>query len=323
MLALRALSRAIPRSALRHSATTYQSLAAPPRACFFQTIWSPNRSPIYSSFSTSSFRHEPATDSDQELSAKLNREIQLEQSSRDSAALPESIQAYLDRSGFQVHDLRGTQDVVLSKQFENETVKVEFSIADINSMAEEMEDIEDDAALEDEEFETATTQQGRRSINQSKAGPIDAVPEDSVAPADREAPNEEEEAIVEDDRAVPINLRATITKSAGDAIQVHARAEDGVIQVEEVYYYPSAELADASTSEEAKQASSLYLGPPFVNLDPDLCSMLERYVDERGVNSDLAIFLPEYVDYKEQRGIRAMAWKFVSTFAIHRREADM
>ena len=29
--------------------------------------------------------------------------------------------------------------------------------------------------------------------------------------------------------------------------------------------------------------------------------MLERYLDERGVNSQLATFVPDYVDYKEQR----------------------
>lgn len=45
----------------------------------------------------------------------------------------------------------------------------------------------------------------------------------------------------------------------------------------------------------------MYLGPPFGNLDEDLQVILERYLDERGINTALALFVPDYVDYKEQR----------------------
>ena len=29
--------------------------------------------------------------------------------------------------------------------------------------------------------------------------------------------------------------------------------------------------------------------------------MLERYLDERGINTELALWVPEYIDFKEQR----------------------
>jgi complement component 1 Q subcomponent-binding protein len=45
----------------------------------------------------------------------------------------------------------------------------------------------------------------------------------------------------------------------------------------------------------------VYAGPPFGNLDSDLQAMLERYLDERGINAQLATFVPDYIDYKEQR----------------------
>jgi len=36
-------------------------------------------------------------------------------------------------------------------------------------------------------------------------------------------------------------------------------------------------------------------------LDEDLQLLLERYLDERGINTALALFVPDYVDFKEQR----------------------
>ena len=185
-------------------------------------------------------------------------------------------------------------------------IKVEFSIADINNITEELDDLEDeDMSLEDEDLEPPTSSD-RRNINQPpKSGKIDVAPEDSVAPADLASRGEETDAATLADEdgplSVPINLQITITKPGAGALQIHARADDGMIQVGQVSYYRSAKLADSDTPEVAKEAASLYPGPPFGNLDADLCSMLERYIDERGINADLALFLPEYVDYKEQR----------------------
>lgn len=186
------------------------------------------------------------------------------------------------------------------------SIKVEFSIADINNMTEELDDLEDeDVALDDEDLEPPAGA-NRRNINHPpKGGKIDVVPEDSIAPADLAARGEETESptLADEDSplSVPINLQITITKPNGGALQIHARADDGMIQIGQVSYYPSAKLADSDTPEAAKEAASLYPGPPFGNLDADLGSMMERYIDERGINADLALFLPEYVDYKEQR----------------------
>lgn len=44
-----------------------------------------------------------------------------------------------------------------------------------------------------------------------------------------------------------------------------------------------------------------YLGPPFANLDEDLQILIDRYLDERGINSALAVFIPDYIDMKEQK----------------------
>lgn len=45
----------------------------------------------------------------------------------------------------------------------------------------------------------------------------------------------------------------------------------------------------------------LYTGPPFQQLDEDVQSLFEQYLDARGINTALALFVPDYIDVKEQK----------------------
>jgi complement component 1 Q subcomponent-binding protein, mitochondrial len=74
-----------------------------------------------------------------------------------------------------------------------------------------------------------------------------------------------------------------------------------MVVIDNVYYFQSAELADVKNAEKDWQRRGMYTGPPFGNLDEDLQVLLERYLDERGVNTALALFIPDYIDYKEQK----------------------
>jgi complement component 1 Q subcomponent-binding protein len=47
--------------------------------------------------------------------------------------------------------------------------------------------------------------------------------------------------------------------------------------------------------------SNFHQGPPFNNLDEDLQILLEKYLEERGINTRLALFIPDYIDHKEQK----------------------
>ena len=71
--------------------------------------------------------------------------------------------------------------------------------------------------------------------------------------------------------------------------------------IENAYYFAKAELAEGKTAEQDYVRRGLYSGPPFGNLDEDLQVLLERYIEERGVNTALALWVPDYVDYKEQK----------------------
>lgn len=191
-------------------------------------------------------------------------------------------------------------------------IRVTFSIADLNTLDQDPDQYSEDKALYDEEQDDMPTDtqsggaQSKGTINQgrTKGGNINVTPEDRVAPADRaeladdESPDEEGEQ----EPSFPARVNVTIEKQGKEgALQIETVAQDGMIAIENVYYYQNAELADAKTAEKDWDRRVLYTGPPFGNLDEDLQVLLERYLDERGVNTALALFVPDYIDVKEQR----------------------
>lgn len=161
---------------------------------------------------------------------------------------------------------------------------------------DEMGEYDEDSALADEDYEAP-----KRTINQSgtSGGKIDVVAEDSIAPADREGGADEDTGAM--GASYPMNLLITITKPGDKAIVVRAIARDGTIVTEHINYYPKTNLIDPANPQDATEADSLYAGPPFENLDTDLQMMFENYLEERGVNAELANMIVEYVDWKEQR----------------------
>lgn len=85
------------------------------------------------------------------------------------------------------------------------------------------------------------------------------------------------------------------------AMTVDTVAQDGMITVENVMFYKDANLASEQTAEADWQRRGLYIGPRFSELDESLQALFVRYLEERGINDALATFLPEYVEYKEQK----------------------
>jgi complement component 1 Q subcomponent-binding protein len=143
------------------------------------------------------------------------------------------------------------------------------------------------------------------AINSSRtsSGNFRVEPEDRVAPADR--PELDEESEVLDEEPAPafparVNVRVTRDGKQG-AVMIEATAQDGEIIIENVYYFADAAQADPESSEVEWKRRAVYAGPPFGNLDDELQVLLERYLEERGVDVRLANFIPEYIDFKEQK----------------------
>ncbi|CEP07719.1 hypothetical protein [Parasitella parasitica] len=117
------------------------------------------------------------------------------------------------------------------------------------------------------------------------------LPEDDMVDVENE----------EDAVSFPVRASVTIEKDGQGAVTIDTVAQDGEIAVESVMYYKDGKLADEQSAEADWQRRGLYIGPQFAELDEGLQNLFERYLEERGINAALANFLPEYIEFKEQK----------------------
>lgn len=78
------------------------------------------RSQRASAFSTTAFRKASAGESDEELVAKIDSELQFEEEVKQNEQLPASVKDFLDNSPFELHDVPGKEDVKLVRSFGDE-----------------------------------------------------------------------------------------------------------------------------------------------------------------------------------------------------------
>ena len=148
-----------------------------------------------------------------------------------------------------------------------------------------------DSALGDEEgMSSENINQGDKHFKQAA--------EEQISAADNEGQEIEQS---EGEQSFPSGLNITIEKPGKGCLTVEATAQDGMIIIENVGYYKNIEHALARSAEKSHERDELYVGPPFGNLDEDLQVLIERYLDERGINAALAVFVPDYIDMKEQK----------------------
>jgi len=180
---------------------------------------------------------------------------------------------------------------------------VTFSIADFNSQEVDPDEAAEDEALYDEDLPENTQSGGANtkgsvSHGKTKGGNIQVAPEDDIAPADRDELRNDDEA---QEPSFPARAQVHITKGGKGAMTISCIVQDGDLEIEDIYFFPKAELAEAKTAEEDHARRSLYTGPPFGQLDEELQVLLENYLEERGINTAMALFIPDYIDMKEQK----------------------
>jgi complement component 1 Q subcomponent-binding protein len=211
-------------------------------------------------------------------------------------------------------------------------IKVTFSIADLNALDQDADPYSQDTSMMDEDANDLPTDgqsggaQSKGTINQgrTKGGNFNIAPEDSLSPADRpELADDESPAHDEDNEpSFPARINITIEKpGVPGAMQVESIAQDGMIVIENVYFFKKGEYADAKTAEQDWERRLMYTGPPYGNLDQDLQVLLEKYLDERGINTALALWVPEYIDFKEQR--EYLNWLSGELYWIPSRQDDI
>ncbi|KAH0493004.1 hypothetical protein TgHK011_007927 [Trichoderma gracile] len=295
MFSVRALTRAAPRTigraagaSLRSSAIARPSLTRTPAV----KALLPTRAAA--AFSTTVRRSkEEDVEVDEALSAKLESEIQIEEDIKANEQQPASIKDFLDNSPFELVDTPGQEVVKLIRNYGDEKITISFSIADITNF-----DPYADENLFDE----------------------DDLPEESSTEKQQQQQNhddglEGDEEGLDEDAGAPINLSILIEKpgKTAGALNIDATARDGDIVVDNMFFYEDATVARIDNPEAAQKRADVYPGPPFGSLDEDLQVLMERFLEERGINETLAAFVPDYVDVKEQQ--EYLRWlKNVRTF---------
>ncbi|KAJ9092032.1 hypothetical protein QFC21_007012 [Naganishia friedmannii] len=101
----------------------------------------------------------------------------------------------------------------------------------------------------------------------------------------------------------PVRASLNITKS-GDtrgALVLDLLVEDESFIIDNTSFYPERALAEDMTAEGDWKRRGTYVGPRFDHLDEEVQSQFEQFLEERDVNGNLAMFIPLYCEYKEQK----------------------
>ncbi|TNY18079.1 mitochondrial glyco protein [Rhodotorula diobovata] len=216
--------------------------------------------PLARTLSTSLPRFEPSA-----LSTKLGEELNFETESGDANAEPEFLQAFKAEGVWQVVDEQGSDEIQLTRSFGNESIRMIFSISDLDAEQEVPEAFAEEAA---------------------DAGSGGLGDEAAAGPSEQN---------------FPVETSITITKPSGGALTIDAIAQDGLFTISNIAYYPDADVALGMTSEDDWKRQGLYMGPAFDNLDEGVQTEFEAYLEERGINSALALFIPDLAEWKEQK----------------------
>ena len=128
----------------------------------------------------------------------------------------------------------------------------------------------------------------------------------SIAYPEDDEDDEDDEDYNEYEPSNPIPVNVVITKPGKGALLIKTVAEDE-ITIEQVYYYSDVSYALDKITQTARQ--EMYAGPSFGNFDEGLQLLFDKYLDERGIKNNLAIFVAAYIEIKREREyVTWLAW---------------
>ncbi|TDL18726.1 mitochondrial glyco protein [Rickenella mellea] len=199
-------------------------------------------------------RGEGASAADIALVSKLKEEIKYEKETAAEVGEPEFIKEFESHGTWKIHESPGQDEVTLTRTFGNESIRVMFSISDIDGS---QNDASEDEVTENE----------------------DGTPFGGY----------------------PIRCSVAITKPDGGALTFDTLLQEGAFVVDTIPYYSDSALGTDLTAEADWKRRGLYIGPRYDQLDTGVQEEFEKYLEERGIGEGLAMFIPEYAEYKEQK----------------------
>jgi complement component 1 Q subcomponent-binding protein len=118
MFSIRAIARSAPRSASRLATSTLRSSARP---VALKASWKPAAQHIASAFSTAARALVKEGTVDEELVAKLESELEIEQDMKEADDTPVSVTDFLENGPWEISDIPGKEEVTLTRKFGDET----------------------------------------------------------------------------------------------------------------------------------------------------------------------------------------------------------
>ncbi|KAL6300950.1 mitochondrial glycoprotein [Sparassis latifolia] len=196
---------------------------------------------------------------DATLSQKLTEELQYEKQAAEDNPQPRLVKELKEEGIWAIEDVAGNDEVALTRKFGNETIRLMFSIADIQG---------------EEESQFTENQESQ----------------------------EEEAEEDEPQHAYPIRCSFSLTKSGVEgALTVDAMCQEGAFVVDNISFYSNTKVGTELTAEADWKRRGLYIGPQFDTLDVNVQEEFEKFLQERGINENLAYLVPEYAEFKEQK----------------------
>ncbi|OMH83386.1 Mitochondrial acidic protein MAM33 [Zancudomyces culisetae] len=189
----------------------------------------------------------------------------------------EFITSFKEKTGFDIVDKVGENEVELVKLTGDEMIKVRFSINDIfdqQLQEEHTEKFED--YMEEEEGQNKQKQEQEEETTEQ----------------------EEEEGMDNFD----VNFVVTITKENSPiTLYFDLIAEDGLIGFKRIMTFDKNKKTALQQSVEGEFArGTSYFGPVYGQLSEDLKDNIDEYLESRGIDSSLVYFIQDYIEFKEQ-----------------------
>ncbi|KAG1882545.1 mitochondrial glycoprotein [Suillus subluteus] len=197
------------------------------------------------------------------LSQKLAEELKYEKEAvADAPEEPEFLKTFKEEGIWEIQDVAGNDEVTLVRKFGNETIRMMFSIADIQN------------AEEEPEYEQEAAEGGEEA-----ASPL-------VWPYGKHS---------------CACTYIWVQANGKGSINIDTMCQEGAFIIDNMSYYRDAQLGTELTAEADWKRRGLYIGPQFDTLDVSVQEEIEKWLQERGINENLAMFVPEYSEYKEQK----------------------
>lgn len=102
-------------------------------------------------------------------------------------------------------------------------------------------------------------------------------------------------------QAYPANVNVLIQRAGKGALRINLVTDNGRFTIHGVTHLPETTPASSVADLLRNTPDHIYTGPPFQQLDEEVQGLFEQYLDARGINTALALFIPDYIDVKEQK----------------------